>query len=256
MATENAVDVAGVSVAYEQKPVLRDIHWHIPAGTLAAIIGPNGGGKSTLLKSLVGMVQPQSGQVRLFGETPHSIRGRVAYLPQAEEVDWSFPISCLEVVLQGRTAHRRWWQRNTRDDRELAIQALTKVNMQDFAYRAIGALSGGQKQRVFIARALAQNAELVIMDEPGTGLDSTAQHGLLDLFGELKAAGHTVVITTHDLNCLAEHFDLVLGLNETVQVAGPPREVLTADVVTSLFSKHFPIITEEGGVKMHARSSS
>ncbi len=246
-----AVEVKGLTAAYERKEVLSGVNWQVPKGHLAAIIGPNGGGKSTLLKSLVGMVQPRVGEVRLFGRRPKDARGEVAYLPQSEEVDWSFPISVLQVVLQGRTAHHRWWQRNHLQDREKAMESLGKVRMADYAHRPIGALSGGQKQRVFIARALAQDADLVIMDEPGTGLDSTAQHELLDLFVEMKAAGHTVVITTHDLNCLAEHFDLVLGLNGIVMVAGPPREVLTGEIITSLFSRHFPVITPEGGVAMH-----
>ncbi len=246
-----AVEVNELTAAYERTEVLSQVDWKVPVGHLAAVIGPNGGGKSTLLKSLVGMVQPRLGAVKIFGQRPGEVRGKVAYLPQAEEVDWSFPISVLQVVLQGRTIHHRWWQRNQTPDKMQALEALAKVKMEDYAERAIGALSGGQKQRVFIARALAQNADLVIMDEPGTGLDSTAQHELLDLFGEMKAAGHTVVISTHDLNCLAEHFDTVLGLNGRVLVEGPPREVLTGDIISSLFSRHFPVITPGGGVTMH-----
>ncbi len=246
-----AVTVTNLSAAYEHTEALSGIDWQVPRGHLAAIIGPNGGGKSTLLKSMVGMVVPQAGGIRLFGDTPKRARRRVAYLPQSEDVDWMFPISSLEVVMQGRTAHHRLWQRHSRSDRKHAVEQLRRVGMEAYAHRPVGDLSGGQRQRVFIARALTQNAELLLMDEPGTGLDASAQHELLDLFEQLKSTGHTVVITTHDLNCLAEHFDLVLGLDKHVVVSGPPRAVLSGDVLTRLFSKHFPVITPEGEVTLH-----
>lgn len=250
-AAEPAVLVETLTAGYEKTEALTQVNWQVPVGSLAAIIGPNGGGKSTLLRSLVGMVLPSRGRVAIFGQRPQAVRRRVAYLPQSEDVDWMFPISSCEVVMQGRTAHHRPWQRNRRSDRARALNQLERVGMAEYAERPIGALSGGQRQRVFIARALAQDAELVLMDEPGTGLDASAQHELLDLFEELRAAGYTVVITTHDLNCLAEHFDLVLGLDRTVVVAGAPQQVLTTEVLTQLFAKHYPTLTRGGGVSLH-----
>ncbi|MDI9419093.1 MAG: ABC transporter ATP-binding protein [Firmicutes bacterium] len=246
-----AVDVQNLSVSYESHIALEQITWQVEPGSLAAVIGPNGGGKSTLFKSLLRLVPPLSGSVRIFGEDPIKARPQVAYLPQREEVDWDFPIMCLDVVLQGRLIHRKWWQHPTRRDRELAMQSLQMTGMEPYASRPIGSLSGGQIQRVFIARALAQEARLIILDEPGAGLDAAAQHQLLDLFFELQRLGHTIVISTHDLNCLAAGFDTVLGLDRKVVLFGPPSEVLDGERLTKLFAKHFPVIGPEGEVSMH-----
>lgn len=246
-----AVDVENLSVDYESHLVLDNITWRVETGSLAAVIGPNGGGKSTLLKSLLSLVPIAAGSVRIFGEEPKKARVQVAYLPQREEVDWSFPISCLDVVLQGRLARLRWWQHPKRRDRDLAEACLQKVGMGVYASRPIGSLSGGQIQRVFIARALAQEAKLIIMDEPGAGLDAAAQHQLLDLFLELQRQGHTIVISTHDLNCLAAGFDTVLGLDRQVVMFGAPADVLDSKRLTRLFAKHFPVIGPEGEVSIH-----
>lgn len=247
----SAIEVNKLTVAYEDKVALHDVNWRVKPGTLAAVIGPNGGGKSTLLKSLVGMIRSTSGSVRLFGQPPQKIRDQVAYLPQAEEVDWHFPITSFEVVLQGRLVHRKWWQRPSKLDQELALTCLERVKMTDLKKRPIGALSGGQKQRIFIARALAQQARLIIMDEPAAGLDAAAQHNLVELLEELRQEGQTVVVSTHDLNCLAEHFDTVLGLNQTVVVDGPPTTILNTDILTTLFARHFPVVKPTGEVAMH-----
>jgi len=246
-----AVEVQNLSVAYDGQIVLDRVTWQVEAGSLAAVIGPNGGGKSTLLKSLLSLVPPAAGSVRILGRDPKQARPHVAYLPQREEVDWSFPISCLEVVLQGRLVHRRWWQHPSGRDRELALQCLRRVGMETCASRPIGCLSGGQIQRVFLARALAQEAKLIILDEPGAGLDAAAQHQLLDLFFELQKLGHTIVISTHDLNCLAAGFDTVLGLDRQVVLFGAPTEVLDGERLTRLFAKHYPVIGPEGEVSIH-----
>lgn len=166
-------------------------------------------------------------------------------------MDWNFPITCFDVVLQGRLVHLKWWQKPSTADYEKARDSLALVGMVDYASRAIGALSGGQKQRVFIARALAQEAKLIIMDEPATGLDAVAQHELLELFQQLKKEGHTVIVTTHDLNCIAEGFDTVLGLNRQVILSGIPSEVMNADILTELFARHFPVIKSTGEVTVH-----
>lgn len=248
-----AIDVEALTVAYENRIVLEEVSWRVKSASLAAVIGPNGGGKSTLLKSLVGLLPMVSGRIRILGQEPKQARRQVAYLPQAEEVDWGFPISCLEVVLQGCLIHKQWWRQPTKHDRQRALECLQMVDMSAYAHQPIGNLSGGQKQRVFIARALAQQAELIIMDEPGTGLDADAQHRLLDLFCHLQKLGHTIVITTHDLNCLAEHFDTVLGLNHKVVLFGPPAQVLDGATLTQLFAKHFPKIGPKGEVSLHDR---
>lgn len=246
-----AVEVNNLQVAYERNVVLDNVSWQVKRGTLAGIIGPNGGGKSTFLKSLLGMVPITKGTVRVLDQSSRLARPQVAYLPQREEVDWNFPITCFDVVLQGRLVHLKWWQKPSTADYEKARDSLALVGMVDYASRAIGALSGGQKQRVFIARALAQEAKLIIMDEPATGLDAVAQHELLDLFQQLKKEGHTVIVTTHDLNCIAEGFDTVLGLNRQVILSGIPSEVMNADILTELFARHFPVIKSTGEVTVH-----
>ncbi len=249
----SAINVDSLTVAYGSKVVLDKVSWIVNQCTLAAVIGPNGGGKSTLLKTLLGMVHPNRGEVTLFGKSPIWARRKIAYLPQAEEVDWLFPITSLEVVLQGRLVHLKWFQKTSKDDGLFARSCLEQVGMSHVANQPVGELSGGQRQRVFIARALAQQARLIVMDEPATGLDAAAQHDLLDLFWSLKSQGHTIVITTHDLNCLAEHFDSVLGLNGHVVVSGVPSKVLDADILTKLFARHFPIMKPTGEVSFHDR---
>lgn len=246
-----AIDVQNLTVAYDNRVVLSNVSWQVRVGSLAAVIGPNGGGKSTLLKSLLNLVSPAAGTVKIFNQNPKQARPRVAYLSQADEVDWEFPISCFDVVLHGRLVHLNWWQRPSRQDRDAAYQSLKLVGMEELANRPIGNLSGGQKQRIFIARALAQQADLIIMDEPAAALDAAAQHQLLDLFFKLQQMEHTVVIATHDLNCLAAGFDSVLGLNQEVILAGTPGEVLNGESLTKLFAKHFPVIGPEGEVAMH-----
>ena len=175
----------------------------------------------------------------------------VSYLPQTEEIDWQFPISVLDVVIQGRLVHKKVWQRSTKLDREKAYEALVSVGIEDLASKQIATLSGGQKQRTFLARAIAQEASLIILDEPATGLDALAQHELLELFIKLRNQGRTLVITTHDLNCLAENFDVVLALDQKVVMQGCPHEVLKSDILTRLFSKHFPTISSSGEVTIH-----
>jgi ABC-type Mn2+/Zn2+ transport system ATPase subunit len=249
--TSSAVSVQDVTGGYHGDPVIHDVSWEVPHGSLAAIIGPNGGGKSTLLKSLVGLVKPWHGRVFLFGQEPEQGRKRVAYLPQAEEVDWQFPISVWDVVLQGRWLRKGLWGRLTREDLDKAESALTHFDINHLAKTQIGSLSGGQRQRVFLARAVAQEADLILLDEPNTGLDARAQHELADTLTRLKEEGRTIIVATHDLDCLTECFDQVLALKSTVVAHGSPRDVLTAEILTALFARHFPSLRETGEVVIH-----
>lgn len=248
-----AIEVRDLKAGYDGRPVISSISWEVLDGTLAGIIGPNGGGKSTLLKALVGLVKPlnENAEIRLMGSAPGEVRGKVAYLSQAEEVDWSFPISVLDVVLQGRLISKRFWERFTPQDYELARQALTHLGISDLESAHIGSLSGGQRQRVFLARALAQGADIILLDEPATGLDAQAQHELASTFQKLRSEGRTIVVATHDFDCLIEHFDQVLALNGEVVAEGVPREVLTEDIMTKLFSRHFPTVQPTGEVMIH-----
>lgn len=269
------IEVKGVTVAYDERPVLENIDWTVKFGTLAAIIGPNGGGKSTLLRAIVGRLQPLRGTVRVFGEEPVNVRRHISYLPQNEELDWGFPLRAVDVVLQGQLPHTPWWhpfrgsflRSSRRSFRrplrhrfgengttapqtpfDIAMDALERVRLAEHALRPIGDLSGGQRQRVLLARALSQDAKLIVLDEPATALDATAQHDLLDILEELRDEGRTVIATTHDLNCLTDCFDTVLGIRGRVICSGTPAETMLPETLAALFGRHVPMLTSEGRV--------
>lgn len=249
---ELALDIQNLTVAYGDRVVLQSVSWQVPQGSLAAVIGPNGGGKSTLLKTAVGLWAPLSVErLRLLGREPRLGRKRTAYLPQSEEVDWDFPISVLDVVLQGRLINRGWWGRLSNEDYAAAEHALEVFHLTPFRDRQIGALSGGQRQRVFLARAVVQEADLILLDEPAAGLDAQAQHELADLFAALRSTGKTIIAATHDLDCLTECFDQVLALKGRVLAAGTPAQVLTEENMVELFARHFPKIGAGGEVTLH-----
>lgn len=252
------IEVKGVSVAYEDRPVLENIDWTVQCGTLAAVIGPNGGGKSTLLRTIVGRLNPSHGAVRVFGQDPVKVRRHISYLPQNEDIEWSFPLRAVDVVMQGRLPHKPWWrplrfggadgETTERSEFDIAMAALERVRLAEHALRPIGDLSGGQKQRVLIARALTQDARLILLDEPATALDATAQHDLLDILEKLRDEGRTVVITTHDLNCLTDCFDTVIGIRRRVIFSGTPGETLLPETLAAVFGRHVPMLTAEGRV--------
>jgi len=216
-----AVEVHDLTVAYHTQPVLWDVDLHLPEGKLIAIVGPNGAGKSTLLKAIMGLVKPVTGWVEIFGEPIHRRRSWVGYVPQRESVDWDFPTSALDVVTMGLYGQIGWLRRPSREHRETALRCLDQVGMRDFADRQISQLSGGQQQRVFLARALAQDAKLYMMDEPFAGVDATTERAILDLLRDLRDQGRTVVAVHHDLQTVAEYFDYVVLLNMRLVAAGP-----------------------------------
>lgn len=246
--TPHCIEVTGLTVSFDGQQVLTDVNWQVPCGTSAAIIGPNGGGKSTLLRTVIGRVQPDQGTVKVMGGRPRQQKSRVSYVPQNEDIEWTFPISVLDVVRQGPLAYTPWWKSNKAESRDVAMHAIERVNLAEHAHRPIGDLSGGQRQRALIARALAQDAHLILLDEPASALDATAQHDLLDTLDELRAEGRTIVATTHDLDCITDHFDTVLGLRGRVIVHGPPRETLTPAALSNVFGRHIPLFTPEGEV--------
>ncbi|HET6521134.1 MAG TPA: metal ABC transporter ATP-binding protein [Geminicoccaceae bacterium] len=222
--------VRELTVAYHQKPVLWNVTYAAPGrGGLVAIVGPNGAGKSTLLKAALGLIPKVSGEVAVFGQPVHRVRRRVGYVPQRESVDWDFPASALDVVAMGRYGMIGWCRPVTRRHREAALSALDQVGMADFAGRQIGQLSGGQQQRVFLARALAQEADLYLMDEPFAGVDAATERAIVDVLHGLRRAGKTVVCVHHDLQTVPEYFGHLLLLNVRVVAAGPVGEVFTED---------------------------
>lgn len=222
-----AVEVHDVTVAYHRKPVLWDIDVSLPTGRLIAIIGPNGAGKSTLIKAILGLVPLASGRVDIFGEPLRKSRHRIGYVPQRETVDWDFPIDVAGVVLMGRYGRLGWLRRPSSADRELAMQSLRQVGMADLAHRQIAQLSGGQQQRVFLARALAQQADLYFMDEPFAGVDAATERAIVDVLRALRADGKTVVAVHHDLQTVPKYFDHVVMLNLRLVVAGAMEDVFT-----------------------------
>jgi manganese/zinc/iron transport system ATP- binding protein len=229
MPSQHAIDVADLTVAYQEKPVLWDVDLQVPDGTLMAIVGPNGAGKTTLIKAILGLVEPAAGQVLIYGRPYAEQRRLVGYVPQRGSVDWDFPTSVLDVVMMGRYGHLGWLRRPGPREADLALEALAKVGMADYAGRQISQLSGGQQQRVFLARALVQDASVYFMDEPFQGVDATTERAIVDLLKELSAANRTVVVVHHDLQTVPEYFDAVLLLNVRAIASGPVAAVFTAE---------------------------
>ena len=221
------VQVRDLTVAYEDKPVLWDIDLNIPHASLMAIIGPNGAGKSTLIKAILGLVPLAAGSVSIFGKPYLQQRKRVGYVPQRGSVDWDFPTDSLDVVLMGLYGKIGWIRRPGKSEHEIAMNCLESVGMADFARRQISQLSGGQQQRVFLARALAQNAELYFMDEPFAGVDATTERAIVGLLQTLRDQGKTVVVVHHDLETAPEYFDQLALLNVRLIATGAMKTTFT-----------------------------
>ena len=225
--TTKAIEVTDLTVAYRDKPVLWDVDLDVPPGILMAVIGPNGAGKTTLIKAVLGLVRPAAGQVLIYGKSYREQRRLVGYVPQRGSVDWDFPTNVLDVVMMGRYGTLGWLRRPGRREQQIARDALEKVGMQPYASRQISQLSGGQQQRVFLARALAQDAQIYFMDEPFQGVDATTERAIVTLLQELRQAGKTVVVVHHDLQTVPEYFDWATLLNVRRIASGPVNEVFT-----------------------------
>lgn len=227
MTTDMAIQVDDLTVAYGEKPVLWDIDLSVPKGILMAIVGPNGAGKTTMIKSIMGLIQPVAGQVLVFGKPLKEQRNRVGYVPQRTSVDWDFPTTVMDTVLMGQYGGLGWFKRPGAKQKERAVAALEKVGMQDFHNRQISQLSGGQQQRVFLARALGQNADIYIMDEPFQGVDATTERAIVAILQELRAADKSVIVVHHDLQTVPEYFDWATLLNVRRIASGPVEDVFT-----------------------------
>jgi ABC-type Mn2+/Zn2+ transport system ATPase subunit len=234
--------LSDVSAGYGDRPALERIDLAIEAGSLLAVVGPNGAGKSTLLKVMAGLLEPWSGRVEVLGHPAGQQARRVAYVPQAELVDWSFPVTVTDVVMMGRYPRLGPLRRPTGADRRAVDEALEKVSMADEASTQIGSLSGGQRRRVFLARALAAEADLFLLDEPVTGVDATTQEDLMDILESEARRGKTVVATTHDLACAAQRFQRVAAINRTVIAHGPSSLVLDPSVLARTYGGHLLVL--------------
>ena len=238
------VSIHALTVAYHRKPVLWDVDLDIHAGRLVAIVGPNGAGKSTLLKACLGLIAPAAGRVEFWGKPYARVRSRVGYVPQRESVDWDFPVSALDVVCMGRYRRIGWCRPVTQKHKQAALACLDRVGMREYAQRQISQLSGGQQQRVFLARALAQEADLYFMDEPFAGVDAATERAIVGVLRELKNAGKTVIVVHHDLQTVPEYFDDVILLNMRVVAAGPVREVFMKANLNKTYGGRLTLLSE------------
>jgi len=239
------LDVRKLSVTYGKLPVLDELTFHLHPGERVAVVGPNGAGKSTLFKVVAGVLLPTSGEVQVYGNNP----GKhlcIAYIPQRTQVDWHFPVSVSDVVMMGRTAKIKPFGWPSRMDHQAVDHALTTVDLLDLAGRQISELSGGQQQRMFIARALAQEAELILMDEPLSGLDTPSQESVLALLETLHQQGVTVMVATHDLGQASTYFDRILLLNHSIIGFGSAKEVLTTERLLKAFGGRMKIVDADG----------
>ena len=236
------LEVRDLSAGYDAAPAIRGVSFAIPPGQMVGVIGPNGAGKTTLFKAILGLIALQAGHVLLHEAPAETQRAPMGYVPQVDDLDRGFPVSVRDVVMMGRYPRVGWIRRPRADDSEAVRQALARVDLTDQAHRQIGKLSGGQLQRVLLARVLAQDPHLLLLDEPVSGVDTTTQHAIFAVLESLRDAGKTVVVATHDLNCVIERFDQVLCLNRRLVAYGPPGEVFREEILEATYGSHLMVV--------------
>ncbi len=247
-AQEPILEVHDLTVTYGRKPVLWGVDFTLPAGCIAGIVGPNGAGKSTLLKTVMGLIPPSSGFVKLFNRPLDDVRSHVSYVPQRESVDWDFPVSVLDVVLMGRYGKVGLLRNTGARDRGVARDCLDKVGMSAYAKRQISQLSGGQQQRVFLARALAQEADIYFMDEPFAGVDAATEQAIIELLREMASNGKTIVVVHHDLQSARTYFDWIVLLNMHLIAAGPTEQAFTDETIQQAYGGRLNLLSQVGDV--------
>ncbi|MAB61182.1 MAG: manganese ABC transporter ATP-binding protein [Verrucomicrobiales bacterium] len=251
MSTESqkcpALEIHDLIVSYQKKPVLYGVDLAVPEGSMVGVVGPNGAGKSTLIKTVMGLVSHAHGWVKVFGgELRDSIK-RVGYVPQRESVDWDFPVSVMDVVLMGCYGRSGLIKRPGKMEKEKAMQALEKVGLEAYSKRQISNLSGGQQQRVFLARALAQESDLYLMDEPFAGVDAATEVAIVDLLGQIRDQGKTLIVVHHDLATAREYFDMILLLNMRVVGFGKTNEVFNSELLQKTYGGRLTVLSEIAG---------
>jgi len=239
-----ALEIHDLTVAFDRKPVLWNIDLTIPQGKLVGIVGPNGAGKSTLIKAAMGILPLSSGYVKLYDQPLEHVRERVSYVPQRESVDWDFPASVLDVVLMGRYAKLGLFKRPRKADKDVAMDCLKKVGMEGFINRQISQLSGGQQQRTFLARALAQQADLYFMDEPFAGVDAATEKAIVTLLREMTSQNKTVIVVHHDLQSVSQYFDWIVMLNTRLVASGPTETTFTSENLESTYGGKLTLLTD------------
>lgn len=240
------LDIHDVTVAYHRKPVLWDVDLVIEQPQLAAVVGPNGAGKSTLIKAVLGLIPTASGKVQVFGQPVARVRKRIGYVPQRESVDWDFPVSVLDVVLMGTYGQLGWLRRPGAAERAFARECLAKVGLAQHEQQQIGQLSGGQQQRVFLARALAQRADIYFMDEPMAGVDAATERAIFEVLFELRSQNKTIIAVHHDLRTVPQYFDYVVLLNMRLVASGPTETTFTPENLRKTYGGRLAILDAAG----------
>lgn len=244
MNPSHALAIQDLTAAYQKKPVLWNITFQVPQGAIAAIVGPNGAGKSTLLKVVLGLMPALHGRVAFFGQSLESYRQKIAYVPQRDSVDWNFPTTVFDVALMGRYGHLGWLRRPGQKDRDITLAALEQVGMKSLAHRALSDLSGGQRQRVFLARALAQEAELYFLDEPFAGIDVATEQTIIQLLQNLGRQGKTIFVVHHDIHTVKDSFNWLILLNTHLIASGSLRETFTRSNLERTYGGRLTILDQ------------
>lgn len=242
--SETPLSVYDLTVAYHRKPVIWDVEFDIPPGSLVGIVGPNGSGKTTLLKTVMELIPRASGRISVFGKPYHENRHRVGYMPQRESVDWDFPVDALDVVTMGLYKRIGWCLPVRKKHRRAALEALGRVGIEELAHRQISQLSGGQQQRTFLARALVQDADLYLMDEPFAAVDAATERAIIEILRDMKRNGKTAVVIHHDLQTVSEYFDYVVLLNMRVVAHGAVDEVFTRENLQKTYGGRLTLLDE------------
>ncbi len=249
MDSSPSIKIKGLSVSYGKKRALTNIYLDIHAGQLYGVVGPNGAGKSTLFKSILGLIEPNAGSISLQGKPIEKQRKEVVYVPQKSDVDWTFPATVLDIVLMGRYPHKQLLQRINSYDKEIARQALEEVGMEAFADRQIGELSGGQQQRVFLARALCQQADIFLLDEPFAGVDITTEEKIIQILKKLASEGKTLLVVHHDLSTVKAYFDQIILINQRLIAYGKTETTFTEENIAKAYSGQLTILHKTGMVE-------
>lgn len=244
--TDSTISIKGLSVSYDRKRVLSNIFLDIHPGRIHGLIGPNGAGKSTLFKAILGIIEPNTGRILIDGKRIIENRKRIAYVPQKDEVDWTFPATVIDIVLMGRYPHKRFFQRIVKADRDIAFESLQTLGIENLKDRQIGALSGGQQQRVFLARALCQQADIFLLDEPFVGVDMTTEHKIIEILKSISKQDKTILVVHHDLASADDYFDRIILLNQRLIAEGPTEEVFTRENIAKTYAPQLKILQEIG----------
>lgn len=244
--TSAAISINGVSVSYDKNRVLTNIYLEIEKGKVYGVIGPNGAGKSTLFKAILGLVHLDAGEIRIEGRHIKEQRKQVVYVPQKDEVDWQFPATVMDIVLMGRYPHKTIFQRIDLTDRAIAAKALKDVGIEHLADRQIGELSGGQQQRVFLARALCQEAEIFLFDEPFVGVDITTEERIIHILKTLASEGKTLLVVHHDLSSVSAYFDSVILINQRLIAYGDTQDTFTEENIAKAYGAQLTILHQTG----------